>query len=147
MIEAEVIKGYHPYELVRKLKESGLMGDGLSDPSNDKSPGSDFLRLITHSYAESRERFFATADEDQLNDALTEVADTCVPVNEYDRWGVVIDLSLYDVDLDTGGPHTWEQAHQMITAAVDETARTVLRLLISEDEEAVFDGAMGDGDE
>lgn len=142
MIDAEVIKDYHPFVLKGKLDDMSI-----TDPDSAESPGGLFLTSVASHYVESRKRFFGLANEGELHDAVSEVAGYCIPDNENDRWRIVADLCLYNAAVDAGGPYTWENATDMITMAVDETARNLLLALVKEDEAAVFEGAMGEEEE
>jgi hypothetical protein len=139
MIHEDIIKGYHPYVLVKKLND-----ENIADPDSAESPGGVFLTGIAQRYAEYRGRFFATSDEDELFEAVNEVADECIPADTHNRWQIITDLTLYAADFEAGGRFEWSEITNAITDALNETARNLLTALIKEDEAAVFQGAMGE---
>ncbi len=73
---------------------------GCAHPDRLTSPGAKWLLLIAADYACRPDEF---ADGD-VQDNITEAADSIVPISTYDKWQVFVDLAAYQEDVEELGP-------------------------------------------
>jgi hypothetical protein len=84
----------HPYVL------AGLAETAC--PDSPTSPGAEWLRLVANAAQECTER--CLDEDEELSDAVHEIADSLVPIYTHERWATFVDLAAYNVDLDDYSP-------------------------------------------
>lgn len=120
------LKGISPFELAR------IAECPFEPQSSDSGDGAAFLK-VCRDYALDATREYDLDTEDEVNDAILEVAENCIPHHTYTKWITWVELGGYrDPDPDDLGGTQWPDTSRLPDLALYFWAWRIVTHIFSE---------------